>query len=557
MGTFRGGSVKEIILGVGAKGARQAGIDLRWFATQGYGAAKAATDLSGALGKFGGAVGKVWSVLRQAAYIIPGLGISGLLGGIATAFAEVYGAMSDDGQFTGSGERGAGAIAAGFGKINEELVKQKTFLDDLTPAMHQYALSLGLASEKALTLEQREQGLWAALHGGTTNLEAARARIKELKEARLKAAFENPLAALGREFGGGSMAPAKAWEELTNQLELARKQERQFMIRAGLIEDKNNEVADDLEGIDKPKPKRRSGAKAISPYDLSVEEGREDAMDRAARRIQDSFAAAERRKKEQEKKAAEEKRLKWLEDYRASFGRYQANHDANRQDIEEELQRQREESYNKGKRLGSEKGYFALIGETDLNKIRGIKDAIREGIIDPISVAGQSLSDLQMGFAEAGAAAIIEGKSFKQASNEILKQLAKRATAQALFESAAALASLAIFDAPSALMHAKAAAAYGLVAVTTGIGAAATGGLRADSSGSSGGGTAQASRRPAASTHSASGASGAVVYNYYVNYNGFRADTRGHEELIRMINSGASRGGIARIDSRMIDRRTA
>src|SRR5690349_7184795 len=43
-----------------------------------------------ALKKLSSAAGTAWSVIRKAAYILPGIGIGGIIGGITGAFAELF-----------------------------------------------------------------------------------------------------------------------------------------------------------------------------------------------------------------------------------------------------------------------------------------------------------------------------------------------------------------------------------------------------------------------------------------------------------------------------------
>lgn len=211
-----------------------------------------------------------------------------------------------------------------------------------------------------------------------------------------------------------------------------------------------------------------------------------------------------------------------------------------------------------GRTAGNEAGVFALIGENDAAKIYGIREAIYEGIVNPSTVAYEAVNQLAMGMADAAAAAIMEGRGFKAASNEVLKAVARKALAMSIFEGAAALASLAILDFRGAALHGQAAATFGIVAGASLLGAAATGGIRSKSASSGGSGAGSSGSfagsdrgSPNAST-SSSGSAGPVVYNFTISYNGFRANTRDHEELVRMLNSQAGRNGSARIDRRVL-----
>lgn len=248
-------------------------------------------------------------------------------------------------------------------------------------------------------------------------------------------------------------------------------------------------------------------------------------------------------------KAAAEFRKKQEDDFKASADLYRQQKEA--------LAKRQEEAYSAGKEAGGSGGMFAFIGE-DLgaqnaaDKIRGIQDAIHEGITRPAQIAKEATDQLGHGLADAAAAAILEGKSFKAAANEVLKSVARKALAMAIFEGAAALASLAILDFRGAALHGQAAATYGIVAGVAALGASATGGLRSGSGGgSSSGGTGVGA--PKANTNgSGSGSGGATVYNFQVNYNGIRTSTRDHEDLIRLLNSQAGRNGAAKLDRRLV-----
>lgn len=210
-----------------------------------------------------------------------------------------------------------------------------------------------------------------------------------------------------------------------------------------------------------------------------------------------------------------------------------------------------------GRAAGTKGGAFALIGETDAARIVGIKAAIREGIIDPAQAAYEATQQLAQGLADAGAAAILEGRGFKAASNEVLKGLARQALARSLFEGAAALASLAMFDPGSALLHAKAAAAFALVTGLAAAGASATGGLRSGSGGgSAGAGAARSSGAPTAAT---SGNGGGNVFNMNFQIDMRRDGTRGGaseaEDIVRTINRALTRPGALKLDPRAVGSR--
>ncbi len=105
---------------------------------------------------------------------------------------------------------------------------------------------------------------------------------------------------------------------------------------------------------------------------------------------------------------------------------------------------------------------------------------------------------LGVDLAHAGIMALLFESSFKKAFNGIAEALAGLALTKALWEVAEAIAAAARYDFVSAGVHAKAAAAYGAIAVVSGVAAAATSG----GGGSSSGGGAAPSAASGSSTPS-------------------------------------------------------
>lgn len=195
-----------------------------------------------------------------------------------------------------------------------------------------------------------------------------------------------------------------------------------------------------------------------------------------------------------------------------------------------------------------------LPGEAERAQTEAFRDSINSNIITPLEIAADATSQLAAGFSDAAAAAIIDGKGFEKGLQTVFKTLAKLALSKAIFEQAEALAALAWGNIPGFVAHEKASGAFLLVAGAAALGTKAAGGsFGADSERedrrerqSSG---ARGVRNVNNNVGSGSG-SGQTVINYYVAYNGFTADQRGHEELVRMINANGWRPGAPKIDQR-------
>lgn len=104
-----------------------------------------------------------------------------------------------------------------------------------------------------------------------------------------------------------------------------------------------------------------------------------------------------------------------------------------------------------------------------------------------------SIDQFGRGLAQSAANALLFGSSFTKSVNQAMKALAAHAASEALFEGAAAVASLALGRPEAAALHGQAAALYAGVATVAALGASATGGLR---SGQQGGGGAGGGRAP-------------------------------------------------------------
>lgn len=227
--------------------------------------------------------------------------------------------------------------------------------------------------------------------------------------------------------------------------------------------------------------------------------------------------------------------------------------------VDETFRTDAQRRYNEGRAAGAQGGIFgglALIGEDDEEKIKGIKDGLNENIAQPMQIAAEAANQFGMSMADAAVAAITEGKSIRRATNLVLQDISKRAWALAIFEGAAALASLAILDFRGAALHGKAAAAYGIVAGASTIGALATGGYdSADSAASRSPAAAERGRsNPASNTRSGGSGGGTVNVSFFVNYNGLRTTRDDHNFLMDLANEYAGTPGARRLDPRLIER---
>lgn len=199
-----------------------------------------------------------------------------------------------------------------------------------------------------------------------------------------------------------------------------------------------------------------------------------------------------------------------------------------------------------------------MPGEPEIAQSEAFREAINANIVTPLEIASDMTGQLAAGFADAAAAAILEGKGFEKGMQSVFKTLTRLALTKAIMEQAEALASLAWGNVPGFIAHEKASAAFLLIAGGAAIGTKAAGGsFGADEreekskAGSSQSAGARGVRNVNNNTANGSG-SGPTVYNINVAYNGFTADQRGHEALIRMINGYGWRPGAPKIEPRAV-----
>ena len=211
---------------------------------------------------------------------------------------------------------------------------------------------------------------------------------------------------------------------------------------------------------------------------------------------------------------------------------------------------------------GASEAEFAwanFVDNAEPDRLKAIGDAIHENIAKPTQIAADALKDLANGFAQSTAAAIYEAKgldAWKRLTNEFLKELSRKAAASAIYEGAAALASLAIGDVPGAALHGKASLAYGVVAVGFGIGAAATGGWQTHAKKDEADTATKKNKDrggPAARTGDDGKMQQQISNVYYISYSGLSSDADVRDSLMGLLNSGVGSGG--RIDSRIIEQR--
>lgn len=496
-----------------------------------------ANGFSSALKTVGGAASRTVEILMRAAYLLPGLGFAGIVGGIVDMVSAVAGGTAQQIEYDK-------ALKEQIEKTNKALAERKKHLEDVIALQiaafnKQRGAIAGIAGvdpaslspqglQKSLELAEKQERLDITRNGlekEYVDLLRQRALISE-KGQRVGNLIEagglfNQAARVGQQI----RAVEANLRRLRNEQIDINRDLRQFA-GAPLNESEPKTKADKNTGadpLDAIKKRIAEYVKALAAFQQRYIKSILDA---------DRNAVASLRKQQDADFALQVERYKFQ-------------------------QERIKEAYSAGKEAGGSGGMFAFIGE-DLgaqnaaDKIRGIQDAIHEGITRPAQIAKEATDQLGHGLADAAAAAILEGKSFKAAANEVLKSVARKALAMAIFEGAAALASLAILDFRGAALHGQAAATYGIVAGVAALGASATGGLRSGSGGgSSSGGTGVGA--PKANTNgSGSGSGGATVYNFQVNYNGIRTSTRDHEDLIRLLNSQAGRNGAAKLDRRLV-----
>jgi len=162
-------------------------------------------------------------------------------------------------------------------------------------------------------------------------------------------------------------------------------------------------------------------------------------------------------------------------------------------------------------------------------------------IVNQVADMSQALGDAALG-------AIFYGEGFEKGVNQALNAIFRQAAGMAIFEGAAALASLALGNVVSAELHGQAAAMYGLLAAGAGLGAAVTGGFP---------NTEQSPMAPAITPPGSTSATGVgarssgeatpLIINITFSGQSLATKREVEEAVIRAVNEGQRRRGSARI----------
>jgi hypothetical protein len=545
---------KEIYLLVGTQGTDKAKADLQEFdrsVKKSTDAAKdnaaGATRLAEAWKRFGDVKEKVGRVIERFGFALSAIpGFVGLIGGTISGVIDTFKAFGEAIDLNAKHEK---AMKEATERTNVALAAQKKHLQEIADV--QFGAFSATRNRVASVAGVDPSSMSPAQLATSERLAQRQEELTLNRNAK-----EREYVAILRE-QSAIVAQARSAGNILQQSVLLSQAERSG-VRRRQVESELRQYREQQVSIEREI--RSAGGAGLSdrgaaPSKKAEDDGKTKALVAAiAARVAAYVGALAEEKKAQDAamsaadKAAADYRKKQEDDFRSAADLYRQQ--------QEWVAQQRERLYGEGKDAGAKGGMFALIGENDVDKIRGIQDAIHEGITRPAQIARDATAELGAGLADAAAASILEGKSFKAASNEVLKSITRKALAMAIFEGAAALASLAILDFRGAALHGQAALMYGGVAAVAGIGAAATGGVgasKASGGGSSSAGASSNVGAARANTNSASGGSGGpTVYNFVVNYNGIRTSTRDHEDLIRMLNSQAGRNGAAKIDRRLV-----
>lgn len=212
------------------------------------------------------------------------------------------------------------------------------------------------------------------------------------------------------------------------------------------------------------------------------------------------------------------------------------------------------DSFNKAQAQG-----IILPGEAERAQLEAFRESINANITTPLDIAALASNNLTQGFADAAAASIVTGASFKKGLQGVFKSLAQLAISRSIFETAEALAAFAWGNAPGGFAHLKAAATFAAVAAGAYAATKASGGSFGAPSSSSGSGENSRAAGSGASrgvanpnNNTTGGSNGTTVFNINVAYNGFTADAKGHEKLMQLINGQGWRPGSPKIDPRVI-----
>lgn len=343
-----------------------------------------------------------------------------------------------------------GKAAANISTVTDEMVRQKTGLTDLTPAFDSYARSIGYANGEMLTwLDRRKAMLALERGGGAVTIESLSARQDALSEERkaLVAKMEETWSATEQQ---SIFAQIK---DIDDQIARASKNQRLLI----------DQRTSDQMTPELPSDWRQQLA------DFKKQQQKE--------RAEKARAAAEATKKRKEREY-----LGGMQGVRESVGATVDGATANMSDVSASVLAQIEAARNTSAAVDRE--WSASMAKFDADYAEYLKKKDEYEYTDEKAMeqfktlGGQALSDFGQGMAQSAANALLFGESFEKGVNQAMKALAAQAAAQALWEGAQAIGSLATGNPAKAALHGQAAALYAGVAAVAAGGAAMSGGLR-------------------------------------------------------------------------------
>lgn len=107
------------------------------------------------VGNYTSALSKVWSVLRQAAYIIPGLGIAGIMDIIITSVVSVTKELGIFGETTVDVKNNLDKLTDSFTQFNEETKFANIYIDRQTKLLIAQAKARGASAQEIADIEKK------------------------------------------------------------------------------------------------------------------------------------------------------------------------------------------------------------------------------------------------------------------------------------------------------------------------------------------------------------------------------------------------------------------
>lgn len=472
------------------------------------------------MGKKTSLAAQAMSALRKAAELIPGVELGTIFAAAATGVAllasKLFGAAD-----------AAGELAKSSRVLTQQLVADAMKVNSIADGMDRYAKSVGAASGKALTFRQEQEALRKIASGEIVTSEGSRKKSEDT-EATLRR-YTELLENARRDYvsyasdvvAAGGMV---AIEAKVKELEARRAEaDRVEMVLTGQTASGDpwlNQIKNFGAGL---------VTRARIAGQVTADQLRRD-VDTYGIILDSKFELARRKQEEAERKAKEAARRKGpaadifntlltlpgvgsfspAQEATAAWERGIANARAQQTsaaDLElvmfqrnqmmvahatpaanDDTERQRER-FDELARMYDE-------AERRTRQFFEMQQTLVEEGKNMLLGFGQA-------FANAAAAAILNGGGFRKMTNELLKGLAAQALGRSLFEAASAVASLAMGNVPAAVLHGKAAAMFGAIAAGGIIGAAGTGGV--GSSSSSGGSGSYAPASGAGTNHNRPG----------------------------------------------------